>query len=252
MGVLPFRWQGATRIERLREQVLAQSRAWLRSWSATPESPACSVAALPTEQRTDAKASDRWFSMAVGAGTLWLRSPPKATELLGRSLVGTRVGEEQGMADGIGRRALTDLATQLVGGGTADDFVISLRPSASALDPRHGIVGFTWALEDARFELYFDAGLCDALVPAITHRADLTSRAEAVRPAQVTLHAVLDLGLASLEDTLVLRPGEVIKTGIALNQPVSMQTESGKTLFVGALVVQDGHRALRCTRTPSA
>ncbi|MGH8076443.1 MAG: hypothetical protein ACREPE_03830 [Lysobacter sp.] len=252
MSVVPFRWQGVTRVERLRERTLAQSLVWLRNWAASPEPAACTVDGLSAQRHADAKASDQWLSVTGEHGTLWMRAAPNAAEQLGRCLAGTRVADNQGLAAGIGRRALADLATQLVGGGAAGDFKDTSRPAAGALDVRHVVAGFAWVLDDARFELYFDAGLCDALMPVTTKSIDLTSRTEAIRPAQVTLHAVLDLGLTNLEDTLVLRPGEVIKTGIALNQSVSVQTESGETLFVGALVAHEGHRALRCTRTPTA
>lgn len=252
MSVVPFRWQGASRVEQLRALVLAQSRTWMGNWVAALEPAECTVHGLTAQQHAATKAGDLWFSMAGAHGTLWLRTAPNAAEQLGRCLAGTKVADGQEVATGIGRRALADLAMQLAGGGSAGDLQDASRPPPAKLDARHGVAGFSWALEDARFEWYFDAGMCDALVPAVTSPADLMPRIEAIRPAQVTLPAVLDLGLASLEDTIVLRPGEVIKTNIALNQPVSVQTESGETVFVGALIAHDGHRALRCTRTPLA
>lgn len=249
MEVLPFRWQGVSRVERLRALVLEQSRSWLRGWSAVAEPAVCIVDILPAQRHADSRASDRWFTIEGAMGSLWLRTSPDAIEQLGRCLAGTHASDGHGLAAGIGKRALADLAGQLARSDGPGDFELSTRPSPGTLDVRHGVAGFSCAFHSARFELFFDAGLCDALAPPATSSADLTPRAEAIRPAEITLHAVLDLGLASLEDTLVLRPGEVIKTAIALSQSVSVQSGSGETLFVGALVAHDGHRALRCTRT---
>ena len=250
MSVVPFRWQGVTRVEQLRALVLTQSCAWLSNWAATSEPVGCTVDGLSAQRHVDTKGGDRWFSITGALGTMWLRTSHNTAEQLGRCLAGTRVADGQGLATGIGQRALADLAMQLSGGGSTGDLHDVSRPSNVELDARHGVAGFTWALEDARFELYFDAGMFDALVPIAMLPADLMPRIEAIRPAQVTLRAVLDLGLASLEDTMVLRPGEVIKTNIALNQPVSVQTEFGESVFIGTLVAHDGYRALRCTRTP--
>lgn len=243
--VVPIRWQGATRVQSLRTLVLAQSLAWLQNWAATPEAVECAVECLSADRHCASKTGDGWLSMAGEQGSVWWRVSPFAIEQLGRCLVGTRVSDGMGLAAGIGRRALRDLSAQWVGAGKASELISALRPHAGTLDPRHGVVGFSWALDDARVELYFDASLCDAMVPSSMAAAELTSRSEAIGPAQVTLHAVLDLGLASLEDTVVLRPGEVIRTGIALNQPVRVQTESGATVFAGALVANENQRALR-------
>lgn len=245
--VVPIRWQGATRTKDLRALVLKQSLAWLQNWAAAPEEVPCAVECHPSHPPSDTGPGCTWFSMSGRQGTLWWRTSPASLDRLGRTLVHAQESDGQGLAAGIGRRALRDLSMHWAGADKTVDLVNALRPDAGMLDPRHGVVGFCWVLDDVRMDLYLDSSLCAALVPSTTVPAELASRSDAIGPAQLTLHAVLDLGMASLDDTLVLRPGEVIKTGVPLNQPVRVQTESGATVFSGALVANECHRALRFT-----
>ena len=243
--VVPIRWQGASRMKSLSDLVRKQSLTWLQDWAAAPGEAKCVVECFPLDRQTVARTGCGWLSMAGAQGMLWWRTSPGTLEQIGRCLVGARETDGLGLAAGIGRRALRDLSMHWTGAGRTIDLDSELRPDADTLDARHGVAGFSWALGGVRAELYFDSALCAALAPSTTAPAELTSRSEAIGPARLTLHAVLDLGIASLEDTLVLRPGEVIRTRIALNQPVRVQTESGDTVFAGALVASEKHRALR-------
>lgn len=245
--VVPIRWQGATRTKDLRALVLKQSLAWLQSWAAAPEEVRCTVESLPQDAPSVSAAGCGWFSMSGRQGNLWWRASPESLDQLGRTLVRAMDSDGQGLAAGIGRRALKDLSMQWAGADKTVDLLGVLLPEADTLDPRRGVAGFFWMLDDVRMDLYLDSSLCAALLPSTTTATELTSRSEAIGPAQLTLHAVLDLGMASLDDTLVLRPGEVIRTGVPLNQPVRVQTESGETVFSGALVANESHRALRFT-----
>lgn len=246
--VVPIRWQGATRTRDLRSLVLKQSLAWLQSWAAAPGEVPCSMECLAADPPSVTGPDCMWISMSGRQGTLWWRTSPASLERIGCMLVRVQKSDGQGLASGIGRRALRDLSMHLAGADRTTDFVVSaLPPDADALDTRHGVVGFCWVLDEVGMDLYIDSSLCSALVPPTTIPAQLTSRSDAIGPAQLTLRAVLDLGMASLDETLVLRPGEVIKTGVPLSQPVRVQTESGETVFSGALVANESHRALRFT-----
>ncbi|MDQ3286719.1 MAG: FliM/FliN family flagellar motor C-terminal domain-containing protein [Pseudomonadota bacterium] len=243
--VVPIRWQGATRVKDLRAIVAAQTLAWLQNWAATPTSLASIVECLLPDCHSSGEGVDVWLSASGAHGTLWWRMAPGGLEEIGRCLVGTGVTEELGIAAGIGLRALKDLSAQWACADGAGELRVVSPPEAAALDPRHGAAGFSWALGETSVELHFDPGLCDSMLPSALEPAVLTSRAEAIGPAQLTLEAVLDLGMASLQDTLVLRPGEVIRTAVPLNQPVRVQTGSGNSVFFGELVADGDRRALR-------
>lgn len=245
--VVPIRWQGATRTRDLRALVLKQSLAWLQSWAAAPGEVPCSMVCLAADPSLSIDSGCMWLSMSGSQGTLWWRTSPASIERVGCALVRVQESDGQGLAAGIGRRALRDLSMHLAGADRTTGFVDALLPDAGTLDARHGVVGFCWVLDDVRMDLYLDSSLCSALAPPTMVPAQLTSRSDAIGPAQLTLRAVLDLGMASLDETLVLRPGEVIKTGVPLSEPVRVQTESGETVFSGALVANESHRALRFT-----
>lgn len=245
--VVPIRWQGATRTRDLRTLVLKQSLAWLQNWAAAPGDVPCSMECLAADPSSVVAPGCMWLSMSGRQGTLWWRTSPASIERIGCALARVEESDGKGLAAGIGRRALRDLSMQLAGGDKTTNLVDALLTDAGTLDPRHGVVGFCWVLDDVRMDLYLDPSLCSALAPPTMVPAQLTSRSDAIGPAQLTLRAVLDLGMASLDETLSLRPGEVIKTGVPLSQPVHVQTESGEIVFSGALVADESHRALRFT-----
>jgi len=249
MAVVPFRWQGATRIEQLRSLLSTRAREWVSQWSVPGLEADSDITELaePAADRT----ADRWYEVVAKAGALRICVPTHAFEQLGCRLVGAMTSDTNDMAEGIGRRALTDLARSLTNGsGEEGTLVEGKRPGMTSLDSRCGVAGFLWTFAGLRVSLFLDAALCDALVPrGLPASPPLTARAEAILSGEVTLTAVLDLGHASLEDTVTLRPGEIIKTNTKLDANVSLQSESGEIVASGMLVAADGYRALRCERT---
>jgi len=246
MTVVPFRWQGRSRVEQLRALVATRSQEWLEQWASG--SPALEVAALADAASVEARVSDRWYRIAGAHGALCVRATSTTLELLGCRLAGIVTPDSSGLAAGVGRRALADLLKALAGSGEAMEDHVA-RPEDAALRARCGVAGLLWSLEGIRIELYLDAELCEALHPVPRAAGTrLVARSEAILPGELALHAVLDLGSAALGDALVLRPGEIIKTSATLESVVSVRSQAGETLFSAVLVAADGHRALRCMR----
>lgn len=250
--VVPFRWQGATRIGQLRSLLAARAQDWLRGWACAPDGMECSFEALDGAGAGPLRAGERWYVQQSPQGATSVRLPPKAFERLGCLLAGISSADDQGLAAAIGRRAFLDAANALVGGageasGSAD------APAVQALDPRCGVAGYRWCLGGIQMVLYLDAGTCDGLLPRdAASRGELVSRLDAMRAGTVTLPAFLELGSASLEHTMALRPGDVIKTGVAIGSLVRVKSEAGAVVFSGELVADRGHRGVRCVSAPTA
>jgi hypothetical protein len=245
MSVVPFRWQGTTRANQLRELVLARSQDWLKQWSTG--SATLNVAVLSEQGAPDSLASDRWYRIEAPRGILHLRTSGNAAEQLGCRLAGVVSPDARALARGVGDRALADLAKSLSGSESTPG-AMSAKPADVILQARSGVVALRWSLDGVAVELYFDAAWCDAMLPSQRPSTErLVARTEAILPAQMQLQAELDLGEVALEETLTLRPGEIIKTNVPLDRSISVRSQTGETLFTGALVGADGHRAVRCT-----
>lgn len=247
MSVIPFRWQGVTRATQVRDLVLARSQEWLKQWSVAP---ATLNVVLSDPSSPESMASDRWYRIEAQDGTLHLRTAGNAAEQLGCRLAGVVSPDAQALARGVGSRALADLAKSLSGSDGAP-IAMDVKPTNAILQARSGVVALRWSMEGVTADVYLDAKWCDAMLPRQRPSGEkLVARSEAIQPAQVTLHAELDLGDAALEDTLTLRPGEIIKTNVPLDRLISVRSQTGETLFTGTLVAADGHRAVRYTRNP--
>jgi hypothetical protein len=211
--------------------------------------PECDLAVLQHDAPVLARAGERWFDASVGAGHLYARMTGSSVTTLGGQLLGLDASGAAGLAEGIGRRAITDLLRGLATVATATPRVDALdgRPE-TALSSRHGVLSLTWSFGTVRAELHVDAVLCDALLPRATGDAKpLASRRDAVQSESLALEAVLDLGTTGLHDVLALRPGEVIKTTVRLDTSLQVRLPDGRRVFSGALLADQGQRALRCT-----
>jgi len=244
MPVVPFRWQGTTRATQLRDLALTRSQEWLKQWSAG--SAALNVVVLSDQAAPDSMASDRWHRTEAPRGTVHLRTAGNAAEQLGCRLAGVVSPDAQALARGVGNRALADLA-KFLSGAEGAPAAMDAKPAGAILQARSGVVALRWSLDGVVAELYFDAEWCDAMLPRQRPSGErLVARNEAILPAQMNLQAELDLGEVRLEETLTLRPGEIIKTNISLDKSISVRSQTGETLFTGTLVAADGHRAVRC------
>lgn len=246
MSVLPFRWQGRTRREQLRTAVQALLDAWLEQWS---------VSGAGHVTQLDAGVAEpdgmTWACAEGAGGSLYMRLPAGTAAGVGNFLAGVDDADSQGLAEGIGRRALLDLVAHLTGAGAKLESLASgMKPPPAALEPKRGVLALRCSLGGYEFECYLDCGLCDSLVPVATKVCEpLVAPSTAVLPSRISLDAVLDLGTAALADTISLKPGEIIKTDIPLDAEVSVRAGSAKTMFSGLLAAADGHRAVRCTNT---
>lgn len=246
MTVVPLRWQGSARIERVRLSFADRSREWLSEWSATRQE--CCIFTL--DQSSTPTMKGVWVRVRSTEGELYLRYDPDMCTVLGHRLAGLPEHGCDAIGEGIGRRALVDLATRLGSEGEVEVIPADASFSASVLDPRRGIAAYRWVLGTVEVDLYVDASFCDAIDPPVSAtRAQLVARDQAVLPGVITLEAVLDLGSAALADTVSLRPGEIIKTKVPIDALVEVRSVSGKAAFVGTLVGAGENRALRCSAT---
>ncbi len=250
-NVLPLRWQGAARIDRMRALVAERANDWIAQWAAPGAQTAIEVESLGG-QRPEITAPDiRWYALRDASGALTLRIAGAGFEHLGCKLVGIVAYDDAGMAAGIGQRALTDLARAFFDASApASLTAVQGMPAAEEIGLRHGATGVQVAIGTIRIELHFDAALCTALLPvAITQAVPLATLREAVKPIDATFDAVLDLGQTALSDSLSLRPGEVLKTSIPIGAGIRIKTGDGTEILSGTLVVEDGHRALKVVKT---
>jgi hypothetical protein len=250
-SVLPLRWQGAARIDRMRALVAGRAEDWIAQWAAPGAQPAIEVESIAGQRPEISTQEIRWHALRAGGGALMLRVVGAAFEQLACRLVGVVASDDAGIAAGIGERALTDLAR----GFFAADAPSSLTalhgmPAAQAIGLRYGAIGMQVAIGAIRIELHFDAALCAALLPTDpVAGAPLSTLREAVKPVDATFDAVLDLGQAALSDSMSLRPGDVLKTSIPLGGGIRIKAGDGSDILSGALVVEDGHRAIKVVKT---
>lgn len=248
MSVVPFRWQGKTRSEQIRLLVEARTKQWLAQWYAGSDKPVVKLADAGYRPASS-RVGERWCQLDTGRGSLSFRISNPA-ETWGSTLAGTRTADPAGLAAGIGARALQDLAQTLV--GSAPDSVLStldMRPLPEALEARCGVVTLHWSLEQLRLDVHLDAGLCDLLSPREARDAEaLTPRTQAIGSQSVELSVVLDLGEVGVAEAMVLQPGQILTTGIALDSRIRVRSPDGGTIFSGVLVAENGRKALRCVR----
>lgn len=244
MSVVPFRWQGSARLEQLRALLSSRAHECLRGWAG----PDAELHFDPLG-KDEPDADDRWYELRTKSGTLSIGLRSGSWERLGCRLADAPASDAVGIAEGIGRRATTDLLRSMVGAAALEcELVESVEPGARSLDARFGVAKFRCRAMGLQASIVLDAGLCDALASRPqTTSGGLAQRSEAILPTGVVLEAFLDLGRASLEQTVDLRPGDVIKTNIALDAVIQLKSASGGTVVSGVLVSSEGQRALRCS-----
>lgn len=251
MSVLLLRWQSATRIEALRALVAGRAKDWIAQWASQGAPVSVDIEVLPGPQ-PDAVASDaRWFCLRDGGGVLSLRSYGACFEHLGCRLAGPASADSIGLASGIGRRALNTLARMFFAATAPASLTASAEPlSPSQTDARHGVIGLRMSIGAIRIDLYFDAVLCAALLPAATPaRSPLSARRDAVKPIDATFDAVLDLGRTPLADSMAFKPGDVLKTSVPIGAAISINATDGTEILSGTLVADGNHRALEIVKT---
>lgn len=241
MAVVPFRWLGITRLEQVRQALQAQVDQWSRAWA-----PAAKFASIVAPHATDAW-SGLWYQARGTAGVVTAVLESSAAERLGCRLIGAGGPDNHGFAVGLGQQSLDDFFRKLVHATTGTRCLSDTEQSDQFLGPRHGVARYLWTSDDVRIVLFLDADLCNALSSvAAVPASSLVKRREAVLQEQVTLTAILDLGQAALEQTIHLKPGDVISTNVPLDAQVRLQASSSTGKIVsGELVARQGQRAFR-------
>lgn len=249
MVIRPLHWQGQTRTMQLRTHVESCAREWLRQWAADPARTEMNVLTVSLDGPLGGVENRAWFVCEVAGGTAYVRGVANLHERLACRLSGITSGDSGKLAEGVGRRALTDLVrgiVQIAGDGKLSAY----SPTAEVeegLRSRFGVLGIVLTIDDVRIELYLDSVLCDKLAPRpVAANDELTPRLEAVMLEQVTLNAVLELGHTPLEETVTLKVGDVIRTNAPLSSSIRVGVDSGPSAFTGVLVVDGEGRALRC------
>lgn len=250
-NVLPLRWQGAARIDRMRSLVAERANDWIAQWAAPGAQLAIEVQSLGGQRPEISTQDIRWYALRAASGALTLRVVGAAFEHLGCKLVGIVASDDAGMAAGIGERALTDLVRAFFAADAPSSLTaVQGMPAPEEIGLRYGAMGMQVAIGAIRVELHFDAPLCAALLPIdATAGAPLTTLREAVRPVDATFDAVLELGQTALSDSVSLRPGDVLKTSIPVGGGIRIKAGDGSDILSGTLVVEDGHRAIKVVET---
>lgn len=251
MVVLPLRWQGRRRSEQLRTLLAGRCGEWRQAWGVAT-APTCDLDLPGQEASALARAGETWLEARTTHGSLYLRMAHGAQQALGAHLLGLDASGSAGLAEAIGQRAVADLARTLAATDASPPRVevLDARPTAG-LTTRNGTLQLAWTLGTARADVFAEASLCEALLPATREPTSvLVPRPDAIRSESITLDAVLDLGMAGLQDVLALRPGEVFKTRLRLDAPVQARLPDGRAAFSGALLAEQDQRALRCIDIP--
>lgn len=247
MSVVPLFWQGATRKRKLLELLQPRLDAWLLAWNANRE---LTASMEPVDAIGGAQATEAWHVFGTKAAGVVLRAGRDTDTRLGCALMGLRQSDSQGLATGIGRRAICDLVSTLLQ-IKADGIQMEAlsRPDPIAIDPKHGVAAFDCLIGNTAFRFHFDVATCRSLLPhhAPNEASNLVPRRQAVIPINVQLRAILDLGELTLQEGISLRPGEILKTGLRLDSSVRLETEQGQPVSTGVLKAIDGNRAVQCT-----
>lgn len=243
MAVVPFRWQGNARLQQLRALLSSRAGECLRGWAG-----AQAQVEIDPAGWAQTAACDSWHALRTPSGTLAIGVQRGAWERWGSQLVGAGTADGLGIAAGIGRRAAADMLREAIRAPADCEFADTEAPDPRSMEARFGAAEFECRAPGLHARLVLDAGLCEALVPRQPlDTGSLASRSEAILPTDIALEAFLDLGHTSLEQTVGLRPGDVIKTGIPLDSAIRLKSASGAVVVSGALVSSEGLRALRCS-----
>lgn len=247
MQVARLRWIGGTRMRALRDAVASHCVAWRSQWAVAGEAFGVDVETIDGDRAEKHPFDPRWHAMSTHSGTSYVHASSATFEVLGKALAGMTAADGRGIALGIGRRSLTDLAARLHAASAGEELVaLPGMPEPHAIGRKYGAIGCLLRLGPIAIELYMDASLCDALIPPEQIRTNaLETRRAAIQPAEATFDAMLDLGSASIRESLAFRPGEIIRTTIPIGATVHLRTDGGREAFSGVLIAANGRRAMR-------
>jgi hypothetical protein len=254
MPVLPFRWHGSARLARIEREVAGRAAGWLREWAVAPARTRCEVGSEAAPCHAVPSGGEAWYVLRPAAGNgamgeLLLRGPDYLLDQLGADLADIPVPARD-LSAGVAHRALAGFGRALFGEAVVVEAVESAAPRS--LEARRGVAAIGWQVGSLALDLFLDRALCDALVPPPrVAGAPLVAMGDALREEAVPLRAVLDLGTATLEEALGLRPGDIIRTETPIAAAlVRLEAGEGALVAAGVLVASGPQRGVRISNPP--
>ncbi len=238
-----IRWYGPGRREALRAAVAARLQVWLQQWALAPEG-------LSVQLSTDAGDSGAWqCCTGTDGANAWAGLGHTDLAQLGSLLANAplRHAADSEHARAVGSDALQALFAVLLDHASTQPQKAALPDGA--LVERHGWIALDVCWAAFSFVLLMDPALCDQLAPPQRKSAALTRRASALGPCRATLTARLDLGSVDVALVSSLRPGDVLRTSVPLDAPLSLAAAKGPTISTGRLALLDQHKAITVDST---
>jgi hypothetical protein len=234
-----IRWQGPSRCTAVRAVIERLLQDWQRDWAIVP-----GPVVVNDRPRADLQAPAWQLAEGAGGGRAMAGLDRAAIARLGAALAGapTRVAADFNAALAVGLDAVAALLSTLV--GAAETLVERPEAPAEVMSDRYGWICMEVCVGDIGFCLIVDPVLCNRIAPVPFKSAPLQRRTVALEQTTFGLTATLELG--DLDVTLVssLRPGDILRTGIALTAPVTLSVAGGPAVFTGRLAALDQHKAV--------
>lgn len=239
MTARAIRWQGPSRCAAVRTAIEPLLQNWQRDWAVAP-----GPLAVSDRPRADLHAPAWQLAEGAGGGHVLAGLDRAGIARLGGALAGapTRVAADFNAALAVGLDAVAALLSTLV--GTPATLVEHAEPPAEVMSDRYGWICMEVRVGDIAFCLIVDPVLCDRIAPVPSRRATLQRRATALEATTVQLTATLELGALDVTMVSSLRPGDILRTGIALTAPVTLSVSDGPVVFTGRLAALDQHKAV--------
>lgn len=211
-----LRWHSRRRQEALLTRLDNELNRWLDAWSVEPAclslQPMAADAYKPATPIT-------WLRFNASNGVMYFGAPASHIEGLGGLLAKASNDDILHLGRRVGDRALKALASQWLDAGVPDLEVEEISaPSKEIFDSRFGAAFFS--LKGSGFQAYvvFDSEVVDKLVPiTVGNLEPLSARDSQLGNEKIELNVMLDLGAATLADTLGLRIGDVLLSGTSIN-----------------------------------
>lgn len=240
MSALVIRWQGPARRRAIGTVLQERVQAWLREWAVEPV-PEADVQDL---SREDIDAPCWQMGNAPDGACVLAGLDPASIARLGGVLAGapTRLAGDSRTALAVGHDAVEALFRALV--SDVGKLVETPELPIAVLSERHGWTCFQVCFGDIGFALLFDPTLCDHLDPRRSSAAMLEQRSAALSETSVMLNATLELGSVDISLVSSLRPGDILRTDVALSAPLKLGVAGGETVSAGRLMVLDQHKAI--------
>jgi hypothetical protein len=238
-----IRWQGPARRLAVRTALEPLLQDWQRNWAVAPGA----VVVNDLSHASLQAAAYQLATSAAGASVV-AGLDRAAIARLGGALAGapTRVAADFNAALGVGEDALAALLSALLGAAATP--VEQAEAPVEVMSDRYGWVCTEVRVGEIGFCLLLDPRLCDRLAPMPSKGEPLHRRTSALAQSTVAITASLELGTVDVSLVSSLRPGDILRTGIALTAPVTLGVAEGPAVFTGRLTALDQHKAIKAEK----